>query len=146
MIATMADLMDSWYTLLTVPAIQYNAVNVNVYKGDVPTTENNHYIVIRAEGETYRGNKRSFATDSVVVVEIVTILQNVIDRSIIDTIDNIILGRILTTTSVNGLAPKTGMEFLNVTPETTAYMEETDGIQVYHRKMIRYKQLVYQTA
>ena len=146
MIATMADLMGSWYTLLTTPAIQYNAVNVNVYKGDVPTTENNHYIVIRAESEEYRGNKRSFANSSVVVVEIVTIFQNVIDRSVVDSIDNTVLTRILTTPAQNNLAPKSGMQFLNVTPETTAYAEETDGIQVYHRKMIRYRQLVYQTA
>jgi|SRR5262252_2581479 len=146
MISTMADLMDSWYTLLSTPAIVYNSKNVNIYKEDVPESEKNHHILLRAEGENYKGNKRSFAFDSVIIVEVITIHRNVAERSIVDTIDNTILARALLSTYQNGLAPKPGMQFLNVTPETTAYIEETEGVNIYYRKITRFRQLVYQTA
>jgi hypothetical protein len=137
MINTTGLLMNAWYQLLSGV--------VSVYKEDVPENVEGNYVLLRAEGGTSMNNKRSFADETVIVVDIVTQVQTMIDRSEVETIDNTINGLILPTMQ-NGLTAQSGMQIHNVKRETFAYITETDGEKKYYRKVSRYTHTVYQTA
>jgi hypothetical protein len=138
MINTTGLLMNAWYQLL-------NNGGLSVYKEDVPENVEGNYVLIRAEGGTSMNNKRSFADETVIVVDIVTQFQTMIDRSEVETIDNTINGLILPTMQ-NGLTAQSGMQILNVNRETFTYLTETDNEKKYYRKVSRYVHTIYQTA
>ena len=147
MINTMDKLVNAWYALLN-GALTYNSLPVGVFQEDVPEDTEGHYVILRAEGETGVSNKRSFALDSVVVVDIVTVFQNNVDSSVANNIDNQIAGLILTSPGVNGLSAQSGFQILNVTMETSSYLREYDNGSetAIYRKVSRYRHLAYQTA
>jgi hypothetical protein len=122
MINTMGLLIDSYYSLLN-GQLTYGGVSVDVYKEDAPEGQEGHYVLLIAEGEVYDGNKSSFADQSTVVVDIVTIFNNNVDTSVANEIDRQI-------------------QILNVQRESSTYMRETDGVRKYYRKVSRYKQRV----
>jgi hypothetical protein len=138
MINTTGLLMNAWYQLL-------NNAGLSVYKEDVPENVEGNYVLLRAEGGTSMNNKRSFADETVIVVDIVTQFQSAIDRSEVETIDNTINGLILPTMQ-NGLTAQSGMQILNVNRETFTYLTETDNEKKYYRKVSRYVHTIYQTA
>jgi hypothetical protein len=138
MINTTGLLMNAWYQLL-------NNGGLSVYKEDVPENVEGNYVLLRAEGGTSQNNKRSFADETVIVVDIVTQFQSMIDRSEVETIDNTINGLILPTMQ-NGLTAQSGMQILNVNRETFTYLTETDNEKKYYRKVSRYVHTIYQTA
>jgi hypothetical protein len=138
MINTTGLLMNAWYQLL-------NNGGLSVYKEDVPENVEGNYVLLRAEGGTSMNNKRSFADETVIVVDIVTQFQSMIDRSEVETIDNTINGLILPTMQ-NGLTAQSGMQILNVNRETFTYLTETDNEKKYYRKVSRYVHTIYQTA
>lgn len=148
MINTMGKLMDSYYALLN-GQLNYSKP-VSVYKEDAPEeldpSLSPHYVLIRAEGETGDGNKRSFADDSVVILDIVTVFQNNVDRSVVEDIDRQIGALLLTTPQVSGLGSQSGMQILNVQRESSTYLTEEDSVKKYYRKVSRYTQRVLQTA
>lgn len=143
----MDKLMNAWYSLLN-GFLTYNSINVPVYKEDIPEDFNGHYVLLRAEGETDAGNKRSFSSDSVIVVDIVTTFENNVNRSVVDNIDNQILALVLPTAQTNGLSAQSGVQILNVKMETSAYLQQYDqGDQTaIYRKVSRYRHTAYQTA
>lgn len=143
----MDKLMNAWALLLD-GFLTYNSVNVPVYKEDIPEDFDSHYVLLRAESEFDAGNKRSFATESVVVVDIVTLFQNNVNRSVADNIDGQIAALILPTVAVNALSAQSGMQILNVKMETCTWIREyQDGSQTsIYRKVSRYNHLIYQTA
>lgn len=144
MINTMGLLIDSYYSLLN-GQLNYNGLPVDVYKEDAPMDETYHYVLIRAEGETYDGNKRSFADQSIVIVDIVTVFENNIDSSVANEIDRQIGTLLLTNPRTSGLGAQTGIQVLNVERESANYLRERDGVKNYYRKVSRYRQRVLQT-
>jgi TRAP-type uncharacterized transport system substrate-binding protein len=79
------------------------------------------------------------------IVDIVTIFKNNIDSSVADNIDGQIGGYLLTNPQTSGLGTQTGIKIYNVTRETTAYLQEEDGVNKYYRKVSRYRQRILQT-
>lgn len=151
MIATMDKLLDSWYSLLN-GALTYSGKSVKVYKEDAPEdldpspTVSEHYVIIRAEGETDQSNKSKFVFDSVVIVDIVTVFENNVNRAVVDNIDGQIGALVLTSPYSTGLADQSGMQILNVTRETSTYLREGDSIKNYYRKVSRYNSRILQTS
>jgi hypothetical protein len=145
MINVVAKLLNSYYTLLNGGGLSYNSVPVDVYKSDIPGDQERHYVYLRPEGETYGGNKRSFADQVVIIVDVVTIFKNNIDSSVSDNIDNQIGALLLTSPAVSGLGVQAGLQILNVVRESTNYLMEDDGVNKYYRKVCRYNQRVLQT-
>lgn len=139
MINTTGLLMNAWYSLLS-------GQSFTVYKEDVPETEEGNYVLLRAEGGSEDNNKRSFADDTVIVVDIVSVHQNNVDRSVVEAIDNTIGNLILPTSRTNGLTVQSGMQILNVRRENFTYLTEEDETKKYYRKVSRYAHKVYQTA
>lgn len=151
MISTMNKLFDSWFDLLD-GAITYSGKSVKVYLEDVPEdtdttgTVSEHYILLRAEGEADDSNKRSFAFDTVVIVDIVTVFQNNVNRSVVDNIAGQIDALVLTRPFTTGLAAQSGMQIINVKRETSNYLREGDNINNYYRKVSRYNHRLLQTS
>lgn len=145
MINTMAKLMNAWYDLLD-GNLTYNNQAVDVYKEDTEEETSLHYVLLRAESETDDSNKRSFANESVVVVDIVTTFSGRVDRSVAENIDGQIGALILTDPRTSGLSAQSGMQILNVTLENTAYLTEEDETNKYYRKISRFSHRILQTA
>lgn len=150
MINTMDKLLDSWFDLLD-GNITYSGKSVKVYKEDTPEdldttpTVSEHYILLRAEGESDQSNKRSFVFDSVVIVDIVTKFNNNINRSVVENIDGQVTALVLPTHQT-GLGTQSGMQILNVERETSNYLAETDNKDKYYRKVSRYNSRILQTS
>ena len=140
MINTMGPLIDSYYSVLS-GQLTYNGNPVDVYKEDVPESEHEHHVILRAEGEVYDGNKRSFADQSTVIVDIVTIFNNNVDTSVANNIDGQIGALLCSTPSSSGLSAS-GLHILNVERESSNYIREDDGVRKYYRKVSRYTQRV----
>ena len=145
----MGKLLDSWYALLN-GAVTYSGKSVKVYKESVPldsdpsATRSEHYILLRAEGESDNSNKTAFATDSIMIVDIVTRFNNSVDRSVVENIDGQVTALVLPTQQT-GLGSQSGMQILNVKRESTTYLTETN-IEKYYRKVSRYNTRILQTS
>jgi hypothetical protein len=142
---TAGGVLTAYYNLLNGNLI-YNSVTVDVYKIDVPEGQKRHFVLLNVEGETYDGNKRSFADTTVILVDIVTMFKNNVDSSVADNIDDQIGSYLLTAPATSGLTNPTDTQILNVTRQTAAYLTEDDGVDKYYRKVSRYTQRVLQTT
>lgn len=130
--------MDSWQELID------SVISVPVYKeGSVPEDAVN-YVELRAESEAEDDTKNSFRSDVVVVTDIVTRFNVAIDRSVAEGIDGEIKALIKSSPGSHGLQAQSGMQILNVIPETTSYLEEYDSGFKYYRKIVRYTHRIIQ--
>lgn len=134
----MKELIQAWYDLLN-GSITYNSTAIEAFMEDVPEDHAGHYIWIHAEGGGYAGNKSSLADNDVVVIDIVTVFNNNVDRSVCEDIDAQITTLLYSTASINNLAVQSGVQFGQVIRETTAYLNEQDSVNKYYRKVSRYK-------
>jgi hypothetical protein len=140
---TVGPLIDAWYEMLA-GNVFYNSAEIPVYKGDIPEEETGHYILLRTESESDQGNKSSFVDQTVMIVDVVTKFNNNVDTSIANDIDGQISTLARPTPSTNGLLTVSGLQFMNVVRETSSYIHERDGVNVYYRKVSRYTQRVTQ--
>lgn len=129
--------MDKWHLLLS------GVISVPVYKEDVPEDEDGNYLLLRAEGGASQNNKRSFADQTVIITDIVTVFENNIDRSVVEAIDGEVNALVLPTRNT-GLANPSNTQLHNVNRETFEYITEQD-VKKYYRKVSRYIITVYQT-
>jgi len=142
MIATMGLLEDSWNSLLN-GSLSYQGKTVNVYNPDAPedldpsATVSEHYVIVRAESETEVSNKKTYAMNSIVVVDIVTVFQNKINRTVAEDIYGQIVGLVFSKPGRNSLAAQTGIQILEVRVEGTFYRDEA-GDQKIRRKIVRF--------
>lgn len=140
MINTTGLLMDSWQELID------GVISVPVYKeGSVPEDEEGSYVELRAESEFENDTKHSFENDTIIVCDIVTMFNHAIDRSVVEGIDSEIKALIKSTPGIHNLQQQSGMQILNVIPQTTNYLEEYDGTKKYYRKIVRYTHRIIQT-
>ena len=134
--------MDSWYSLLN-GNVTYDSAEVPVYKEDAPYTTSGHYILLRAEGQTWAANKTVFADNVVVIVDVVTVFKHNINRYVVDSIDEQIFNLVFQTPSIHLLDQPAGKTIDGVVRETSTYIEENDGVNSIYRKVSRYNQRVY---
>lgn len=132
----MNPLVESWLSLLD-GQLNYNSRTVNVYPEDPDNDEEYHYVLIRAESETDDSNKHSFITRPVVVIDIVTIHDVSVNRTVVDDIDDQIRG-LLFPTRKHDLPALTGLQITNVIPEGGTYLTEDDGTKRVYRKITRF--------
>lgn len=146
MIATMGLLEDSWNTLLN-GSLTYQGKTVNVYNPDAPEdvdpspTVSEHYVIVRAESETEVSNKKTYAVNSIIVVDIVTVFQNNINRSVAEDIYGQVVGLVFSKPGRNQLAAQMGMQITEVRVEGTFYRDEA-GDQKIRRKICRFSHRV----
>jgi len=131
-------LVNSWWDLMN------GSLSVPVYIESVPEAEDGNYVLLRAEGETnVDENSKSWIKEVVLITDVVTVFDSMIDTSIADDIDNEI-GVLLATTPYHGhnLGSQPGMQINRVTDETSNYLQEDDGTKKYYRKITRYNHLI----
>ena len=150
MINTMGRLLDAWHALLS-GSLSYSGKSVMVFKEDAPidfgsAAISEHYVLLRAEGESDQSNKRSFVNDTVVIVDIVTKHTININRSVVENIDGQITALALTAPFRTGLSAQAGMQILNVTRETSNYLAESNNTEKTYRKVSRYNSRILQTS
>jgi len=134
------ELIQSWYDLLN------GNLSCEVYKEDAPEGLITNYVLIRAEGGIWKGNKRAFADDNIVIIDIVTMFENNINRDVCEDIDSVIQGLLFDSPSKCNLSAQSGIEIENVYRQTTSYLPEDNGIKKYYRKVSRYSHRILQTT
>ena len=138
MINTTGSLVTAWYNLLN------GNVGVDVYKEDAPEKPDDHFVLIRAEGGSSANTKQSFADETIIITDIVTVFENNIDRSVAESIDNTICGLILPTRQ-SGLTNPSSVQIQNVKREDFGYLTE-EGTKKIYRKISRWAHYVHQTV
>lgn len=131
------DLTTAWYNLLN------GNVGVEVYKESVNTEETGNYVLIRAEGETTTKNHSAFLTNATINIEIVTVFETSIDRSVVDVIDNTITELIFPTPNSFGITDTTNHQITDI-QKSSNYLSEDDGNRKYYSKITRYDHLLNQ--
>lgn len=139
MIDVDAPLLNSWMALLD------GVISVNVYKrGAVPDTEAGNYVELYLLSNIGDDTKQSFRNDVVLVTDIVTSFNLLIDTSIADGIDNEIKTLVKTTPGNVGLPAQSGIQIVNVTLNGSDYFEEYDSGKKFYRKIVRYNNRIVQ--
>ena len=75
------DLTTAFYSLI-------DGISVPVYKESVPIDEDGNHVIIRAESQTTTKNNSAFFTNVVIITEVVTIFETIVNRATVDSIDN----------------------------------------------------------
>lgn len=132
MIDVQDKLMTAWVELLD------GSISVPVYDTSVPDTHSGNYVVLRLESETEQPISSRYWTKPVMVVDIITVFQTVIDPKIARGIANEIAGLVGVMEGVS-LPEQTGMQIGNVYKVSTIPIEEFDGSKYYYRIVARYK-------
>lgn len=142
----MNELIQAWYNLLN-GSLSYNGQSIGVFMEDIPEDYptagfSDHYVWIHAEGGTDDSNKRRFADNNVVVIDIVTVFQNNINRTVCETIDSAIRNLVYSSASVHNLSQPSNVQFGQTIRENYDYVYEpaeiVGGTTIY-RKVSRYK-------
>lgn len=131
-------LLNSWYELLN------GNISKPVYRTSVPSNERGHYVLLRKESETKTPIKSAVIKNPVVVVDIRTRFDNMIDDSIVDGIDNEIETLYTTLPNKHNLAEQTGMHITSVDRQQTIYIDEDDGKNKLYRHVTRYSHSITQ--
>lgn len=134
MINTMAETIDAWYTKL-------NGISVPVFIESVPDDHLTDYVLLRAEGETNNSTKSYYGKSAVVVVDIVTVFQNMINTRTVDDIDGEITDLVLPDLGGHDLTVS-GFQISSIQAENSTYLQEDDGEKKYYRKITRYNHLI----
>lgn len=116
-------------------------ISVEVYKEDVPESENSHHVILRVESETDNSHKSGWVTKPIVITEVVLIGQNSIDPDEADDIDDEIRNILLPTIGARSLEVE-GIQITNIKPESSTTINEDDGTKRYYRKITRWTQRV----
>lgn len=141
MIDVDGKLLDSWQELLD------GVISVPFYKiGAVPEEEEGNYVEAYVEGGNGDDTKHSFASDVVVITNIVTRFNLAVDTSVANGIDNEIKSLIRPDHGVHGLVEQSGMQILNVKFSNGHGLQEYDSGKKYYRKVVRYKHRIVQTT
>jgi hypothetical protein len=140
----MQPLINSWQALLE-GNLTYGGREVNVYKEDASNDEDFHHVELKAESETDASNKTGFVTNPVVIVEIITVHQVSVQRSVVDDIDDQIR-ELLFPTRKCALPALTDLQITNVSAQGSTYLNDSDGTKKYYRKSTRFIHRITQTT
>ena len=132
------DITTAVYNLLD------GAISVPVYKESVPETETGNYVWVRAESQSTTANKHVFLTSCIVVIEVVTVHGNTINRSVCDSIFNEITALMLPTPNTYGIDQLTEHKVYSLQLQTANYLTEEDNGKMFYSKAARFEFFVNQ--
>lgn len=126
-------LLKSWYEMLNtyIPG-------VNIYRSDVSSSEDGHYIIIRPESGITKSNNQKHVTSEVIITEVVAQFTTSIDDEIAIQIDNQIAGLLFPGgPGPHGLPAQDDIEISSVIRQNATYLQEDDGTRRYNRIITR---------
>ena len=142
----MDQLVNSWYDLLN-GNLTYDSRQVKVSGVDAANDNSFHHVEIRPESEAFDFNKRSFVTNAVIVLDIVTVHSVAVNKSIVNNIYNQVMQLVFPARPGGHALPAlTGLQISTITPQGGSYLEEDDGTKKYYRKVIRFIHRINQTS
>lgn len=121
-----------------------NVPGMNGYKSDVPESETGNYYILRIEGGTGNNNKRSINDNMILITDLVTVFENNVNSDVVDEADAAVFDLIVPNPQANTLSAS-GLQALNVSRESFNYLQESDGVKQYYRKVSRYSMRIHQT-
>lgn len=136
-------LIDSWYELLS-GNLTFSSREVKVYPEEADNDDEFHHVLIRAESETDNSNKSTFVTMPVIIIEIVTKFDGLINRSVVNNIDGQIR-ELLFPTRKCALPPLEDLQITNVEIQSSNYLNDDDGVKRIYRKITRFIHRITQT-
>lgn len=130
--------MSSFYTNLQV-------LDEPVYKVTADPNYDGNYVLIRPEGQTMIRSHSCWITTLVIIVEIVTKFNEVVDTVVCDTIDNAVNAAVLPGISTISISGGVNHNIADVTIGTSTYNTEYDGTNIWYTKATRYEVKVFQS-
>ncbi len=112
----------AWFELLN------NNISVPVYATDVPATYRGHYVQLRIESDSDSSNNQAFVSNPVIITEVVTQFETMIDDSVAPEIDDEIK-RLLNPVDVahHVLPLQEDIQIVSVQRRDATYLPEDDG-------------------
>jgi len=139
MINVSTRILKAWFELLN------SNLSVPVYRYDAPRTENGNYVLLRMESDTDTPNNHKFSNNPVVITEVVTRFETMIDDAVAGNIDSEIAGLLYTSPSVHNLPAQSDIQIVYVQRRDATYLPEDDGENRYFRLITRNIHKVVQT-
>lgn len=137
-------LLTAWFTLLN-GNITYNSANVPVYRTDVPEGEMGAHIILRLESSTDKRNNQSNVTMPVLITEVVTRYDTMINDAEVFEIDTAI-GELLSSNPWSHNLPiQTDIQVVTVVRRDQTVLPEDDGVSRYNRLITRNVHRVLET-
>ena len=133
------DLTTAFYSLI-------DGISVPVYKESVPIDEVGNHIIIRAESQTTEKNNSAFFTSAVIITEVVTIFETIVNRATVDSIDNEITELLFPSPNTYGINLTDNHQITDIQLQTSTYLHDTDGVKRYYSKISRYEFFINQTT
>lgn len=123
--------LKAWYELLN------GNISVPVYRMDAPATQEGNYVLLRVESETDARNNARHVVNPVIITEVVTKHQGMIDDTIAPGIDDEISQLLFTSTRQHNLPVQADIQITDVRRANATYINEDDGTNRYHRLVTR---------
>lgn len=131
------DITTAFYSLIS-------GISVPVYKESVPISEDGNHVIIRAESQTTTKNNSAFISSAVILIEIVTLFETIVDRSQVDSIDNEITELLFTSPNTYGINSTANHKITDIELQTSSYLHDSDGVKRYYSKISRYEFFINQ--
>lgn len=124
--------MKSWFELLS------GNLSVPVYRVDAPASENGNYVLLRVESDSDTPYNQKFVSNPVVVTEVITKFQTIINDTVAAEIDEEISELLFPTDPAHHALPvQDDIQITSVQRRDTTYLQEDDGTNRYHRLIVR---------
>lgn len=136
--------LKAWHTLLN------GNITVPVYRTDAPATEAGNYVLLRIESDTDTPNNHKFINNPVLITEVVTKFQTMIDDGLAGEIDEEICGLLFPgSVAQHALPAQDDIQITSVQRRDATYLPEDDGtnrfLRLITRNVHRVEQLVNQS-
>lgn len=133
-------ILKAWFELLN------GNIGVPVYRTDVPHTETGNYVILRLESSTDKRNNSQNVTNPVLITEVVTRYDTMINDAEVFEIDTLIGQALSSSPPTHNLPIQAGIQVVTVVRRDQTVLPEDDGHSRYNRLITRNVHRVLETA
>lgn len=137
MIAVTNIVAKAWMELLK------GNISVPVYPTNALPSEDGNYVLIRKESQSQQPVKSRMWDHPIIIIEIVTKFQKIIDDSVAGAIDNEIRN-LWAAPYTSNLPAQSGIDICNVMEDSKTFIDEYDGSHYYYRIITRFRHDIIQ--
>lgn len=131
-------ILEAFYGLIN------GQVSTEVYLSQVPEEEAGNYVLLRSEGSNTTKINSGFFTSVIIVTEIVTQFNKVVETKTANGIDQVITELLFPTANIYGITSVANHQITDILLQTTNYVEDLEGATKYLTKVNRYEFILNQ--
>jgi hypothetical protein len=131
--------MQAWYTLLN------GNLSVPVFMVSVPASHEGHYVLIRPESDTETANNHKWISNPVIITEVVTQFETIVDYTVAADIDEEIGTLLYDNPSHHNLPAQDDIQITSVKRRDATYLPEEKVYSLITRNVHRVEQLINQS-